>query len=46
MVSPKEMKEAFISWMKDCHEITDGELIAIDGETVRGSYNKSKDRTA
>lgn len=46
MVSPKAMQEAFISWMKDCHEITEGEVIAIDGKTVRGSYNKSKDRSA
>ncbi|CAH1547093.1 hypothetical protein VHARVF571_90145 [Vibrio harveyi] len=40
------MQRAFINWMKDCHEITEGEVIAIDGKTVRGSYNKSEERSA
>ncbi|EKO3580764.1 ISAs1 family transposase, partial [Vibrio metschnikovii] len=46
MVSPSAMQKAFISWMKDCHQITDGEVVAIDGKTVRGSYNKSEERSA
>ncbi|MDW2312746.1 ISAs1 family transposase [Vibrio sp. 1075] len=46
MVSPSAMQRAFINWMKDCHEITEGEVIAIDGKTVRGSYNKSEERSA
>lgn len=28
--------------MKDCHTLTDGEVIAIDGKTLRGSYDRSK----
>ena len=28
--------------MKDCHVLTDCEVIAIDGKTLRGSYNRSK----
>ena len=28
--------------MKACHEATDGEVVAIDGKTVRSSYDKSK----
>lgn len=46
MVSPKAMQESFINWMQDCHEMTNGDVIAIDGKTVRGSYNKSEDRAA
>jgi len=46
MISPKSLQEAFIKWMKACHELTDGEVIAIDGKTVKGSYNKSKDQQA
>jgi hypothetical protein len=30
--------------MRDCHTLTDGEVIAIDGRTVRGSYDKSRDQ--
>lgn len=32
--------------MKDCHQITDGEVVAIDGKTVRSSYNKSEECSA
>lgn len=32
--------------MQDCHKVTDGEVVAIDGKTVRGSYNKSEERSA
>ena len=46
MISPKAMQESFINWMQDCHEMTNGDVIAIDGKTVRGSYNKSEDRAA
>ena len=28
--------------MQDCHEVTKGEVIAIDGKTLRGTYNKDK----
>ncbi|CAK3667941.1 transposase (fragment) [Vibrio crassostreae] len=28
--------------MKDCHEVTEGEVIAIDGKTLRATYNKDK----
>lgn len=32
----------FIEWIQVHHEITDGEIIAIDGKTIRGSYDKGK----
>jgi hypothetical protein len=28
--------------MKYCHEVTEGEVVAIDGKTPRGTYNKDK----
>lgn len=46
MINPKEMQRAFIDWMNDCHELTKGEVIAIDGKTVQGSYNKSSGQSA
>jgi hypothetical protein len=36
----------FIAWMNDCHSATKGDVIAIDGKTVRGSYDKSNKRGA
>jgi predicted transposase YbfD/YdcC len=40
-MNPKEFQKAFIAWMNDCHEATHGDIIAIDGKRVRGSYNQS-----
>lgn len=42
MINPVVLQRSFIAWMKDCHVLTDGEVIAIDGKTLRGSYNRSK----
>lgn len=44
-VSPKKFHECFINWMKECHSI-DEDVIAIDGKTLRGSYDKSRRRGA
>ena len=46
MISPKQFQSCFIAWMKDCHTVTKGSVIAIDGKTVRGSYDKSNKRGA
>ena len=40
-MNPKQFQRCFIAWMKDCTEATHGDVIAIDGKTVRGSYTKS-----
>ncbi|MPX95157.1 ISAs1 family transposase [Salinivibrio sp. VYel8] len=45
-ISPKALQKAFIEWMKSCHELTDGEVVAIDGKTLRGSYNRATDQAA
>lgn len=35
-----------VNWMHDCHSSEDGSVIAIDGKTLRGSYDKSCRRGA
>lgn len=42
MINPVALQRSFIAWMKNCHTLTDGEVIAIDGKTLRGSYDRSK----
>ena len=44
VVNPKQFQQCFIDWMKACHQATDGDVIAIDGKTVRSSYDKSRRR--
>nr|WP_225226282.1 ISAs1 family transposase [Komarekiella delphini-convector] len=46
LVNPQQFQECFLSWMKSIQKITIGEVVAIDGKTLRGSYNKSSDQSA
>ena len=42
LISSNQLQRCFSLWMQDCHEVTKGEVIAIDGKTLRGTYNKDK----
>lgn len=42
MINPSRLQTCFIEWMKSCCELTEGEVVAIDGKTVRGSYDNSR----
>lgn len=44
-ISPDKFHECFINWMKECHTV-DEDVIAIDGKTLRRSYDKSRRRGA
>jgi len=46
LISTKALQNAFIDWMKDYHDLTEGQVIAVDGKTVRGSYDKSRGQSA
>lgn len=39
-IQPEQFRQSFIGWMKSINELTNGELIAIDGKVLRGSYNR------
>ena len=39
-IKPKEFRQSFINWMKSINKLSKGELIAIDGKTLRGSYDR------
>lgn len=41
-VNPLKLQRCFVDWMKSCHELTDGDVIAIDGKTIRRSFDKRK----
>ena len=45
-INPKKFHECFINWMRDCHSSENGDIIAIDGKTLRRSYDKSRRRGA
>jgi len=44
-IDPEQFSDCFIGWMRSVHEMTQGDVIAIDGKTLRGSYTRD-DRQA
>ncbi len=44
-IEPESFHACFINWMSAVHSLTDGQVVAIDGKTLRGSYNRN-DRTS
>jgi len=45
-LSPKAMQKSFIGWIQSIAKITEGEIVAIDGKTVRRSYDKKNRKGA
>lgn len=39
-LSTKAFKECFVRWMQAIYSVTEGQVIAIDGKTLRRSHNK------
>ena len=39
-ISPKKFQQCFINWTQSVVELTQGEIIAIDGKTARHSYDR------
>ncbi len=40
LIDPQKFQECFASWMKSVAHKTDGEVIAIDGKSLKHSYDK------
>jgi len=43
---PEELQRCFITWMNAVEESTAGRVVAIDGKTLRHSYDKKKRKSA
>jgi hypothetical protein len=39
LVDPNQFQKCFVNGMKSCCEMTHGDVIAIDGKTLRNSFN-------
>ncbi len=46
LLDPNKLQECFLSWVETISRITFGEIVAIDGKTLRRSYDKTKDKAA
>lgn len=40
-INPQQFQSCFIDWVKSIQKLTNGEVVAIDGKTLRGSYDQS-----
>lgn len=38
-LSPEKMQECFVSWVQSVAQVTEGEIVAIDGKRARRSYD-------
>jgi len=46
LLDPKQLERCFQRWMGAMAECTGGQLIAIDGKTIRRSFNKADNKAA
>ncbi len=45
-LNPKALQDCFLSWVKTIAQLSEGEVIAIDGKTLRHSYDKGGSKGA
>lgn len=45
-LKPAEFEQCLLSWITSLQEISSGQIIAIDGKTLRGSYDKASSKSA
>ena len=45
-IKPAEFQECLLNWITALHEITDGQLVAIDGKTLRRSFDAASSKSA
>ena len=46
VLDPEQFRERFIKWINSIVERTHGEVVALDGKTLRRSYDKGDDKAA
>ena len=45
-IKPAEFEACLLSWISDLHEITAGQIVAIDGKTLRRSFDTATSKSA
>jgi predicted transposase YbfD/YdcC len=45
-IKPAEFERCLLSWVTSLHEVTAGQLVAIDGKSLRQSYDKADAKSA
>ena len=45
-LKPAEFEKCLLSWITKLHEVTAGQVVAIDGKTLRRSFDKASNKSA
>lgn len=45
-IRPAEFEKCLLSWITALHEISDGQIVAIDGKTLRRSFDAASSKSA
>mgnify|MGYP001791991960 CR=1 FL=1 len=45
-LNPAEFEKCLLRWITTLHEISSGQIVAIDGKTLRGSFDKASGKSA
>lgn len=45
-LKPDEFEQCLLNWVTALHEVSEGQIIAIDGKTLRRSYDKATSKSA
>ena len=45
-LKPEQFEACLLSWISSLHEVTGGQVLAIDGKTMRGSYDRGDGKAA
>lgn len=45
-LDPEQFSRCFAQWVKAISEVTEGEVVAIDGKTLRGSFDRASSKAA
>jgi predicted transposase YbfD/YdcC len=46
LISPEEFQRCFLNWVQSVFTVTDGQVVAIDGKTLRHSYDRANNKSA
>ena len=46
VINPNEFEERFLNWIRSVCSVTKGQVVAIDGKTLRRSHDKSSNKSA
>lgn len=45
-LAPRQFERCFMAWTHRTAELTEGEVVALDGKTLRGSYDRASEKAA